>query len=91
MRKRKTPSYWIFDCWNVNLSVMIKLLLCIFQFALGNTDPSALRETVVEVPTVTWNDIGGLDDVKKELSITGGNDRSWMMVNCIIPHCRCRY
>ncbi len=37
------------------------------QFALGNTNPSALRETVVEVPNVTWGDIGGLEEVKKEL------------------------
>ena len=34
---------------------------------MGNTNPSALRETVVEVPTVTWDDIGGLDEVKREL------------------------
>ena len=34
---------------------------------MGQSNPSALRETVVEVPTVTWNDIGGLDDVKREL------------------------
>jgi len=38
-----------------------------FRFAMGATNPSALRETVVEVPTVTWQDIGGLDSVKKEL------------------------
>ena len=43
------------------------LLSLVLQFALGNTNPSALRETVVEVPNVTWNDIGGLEDVKKEL------------------------
>ncbi|XP_041033267.1 transitional endoplasmic reticulum ATPase-like isoform X1 [Carcharodon carcharias] len=38
-----------------------------FQWALGQSNPSALRETVVEVPTVTWEDIGGLDEVKREL------------------------
>ena len=38
-----------------------------FQFAMNQTNPSALRETVVEVPTVTWNDIGGLEEVKREL------------------------
>ncbi|KAF8997867.1 valosin-containing protein [Cyathus striatus] len=27
-----------------------------FRFALGTSNPSALRETVVEVPTVTWDD-----------------------------------
>ena len=34
---------------------------------MGISNPSSLRETVVEVPTVTWSDIGGLEDVKKEL------------------------
>ncbi|XP_029440875.1 transitional endoplasmic reticulum ATPase-like isoform X1 [Rhinatrema bivittatum] len=38
-----------------------------FQWALGQSNPSALRETVVEVPQVTWEDIGGLDEVKREL------------------------
>jgi transitional endoplasmic reticulum ATPase len=38
-----------------------------FKFALGNSNPSSLRETVVEIPNITWNDIGGLVDVKNEL------------------------
>merc|ERR1711967_108899 len=38
--------------------------------ALDVSGPSALRETVVEVPNVTWNDIGGLEHVKKELQET---------------------
>lgn len=38
-----------------------------FKFALGVSNPSSLRETVVEVPNITWNDIGGLVDVKNEL------------------------
>jgi len=38
-----------------------------FRFAMGKSTPSALRETVVEVPNVTWNDIGGLENVKREL------------------------
>lgn len=37
------------------------------QWALSQSNPSALRETVVEVPNITWDDIGGLDDVKREL------------------------
>jgi len=41
-----------------------------FRFALGTSSPSALRETVVEVPTVTWDDVGGLDKVKLELQET---------------------
>jgi len=38
-----------------------------FKFALGQSNPSSLRETVVEVPNTSWNDIGGLEDVKREL------------------------
>lgn len=39
-----------------------------FRFALGVSNPSALREVaVVEVPNVRWDDIGGLEGVKKEL------------------------
>merc|ERR1712232_207737 len=38
-----------------------------FQFALGAGNPSALRETVVEVPNVSWEDIGGLEQVKRDL------------------------
>lgn len=39
----------------------------VFQYAMGKSSPSALRETVVEVPNITWNDIGGLENVKREL------------------------
>ncbi|XP_069128020.1 transitional endoplasmic reticulum ATPase isoform X1 [Argopecten irradians] len=38
-----------------------------FRWALGKSNPSALRETAVEVPSVTWEDVGGLENVKKEL------------------------
>uniref|UniRef100_A0A668TWV6 Transitional endoplasmic reticulum ATPase n=1 Tax=Oreochromis aureus TaxID=47969 RepID=A0A668TWV6_OREAU len=38
-----------------------------FQWALSQSNPSALRETVAEVPQVNWEDIGGLDEVKREL------------------------
>lgn len=37
---------------------------------MGSTNPSALRETVVEVPNVTWDDVGGLENVKRELQET---------------------
>ncbi len=41
-----------------------------FKYAMGISNPSALRETVVEVPTTTWHDIGGLEKVKLELQET---------------------
>ena len=38
--------------------------------ALTLTNPSSLRETAIEVPNVKWEDIGGLEDVKRELRET---------------------
>jgi len=38
-----------------------------FRFAMDKNTPSALRETKVEVPTVSWDSIGGLESVKREL------------------------
>lgn len=43
------------------------LFVCAHQYAMGKSSPSALRETVVEVPNTTWSDIGGLENVKREL------------------------
>ncbi|MEM3561165.1 MAG: AAA family ATPase, partial [Nitrososphaerota archaeon] len=34
---------------------------------LRNIQPSALREVILEVPNVKWEDIGGLENVKQEL------------------------
>ncbi|EQB71618.1 MAG: hypothetical protein AMDU1_APLC00021G0044 [Thermoplasmatales archaeon A-plasma] len=41
-----------------------------FREALKSIEPSSLREVTVEVPNVTWADIGGLDSVKSELRET---------------------
>ncbi|KAJ7575427.1 cell division control protein 48 aaa family protein,putative [Mycena floridula] len=41
-----------------------------FRFALGTSNPSARRETVVEVPTITWDNVGVLEKVKLELQET---------------------
>jgi len=38
-----------------------------FDYAQGQVNPSSLRETQVEMPTVTWEDVGGLEDVKTDL------------------------
>ena len=41
-----------------------------FSAALATSTASALRETFVEVPNVSWEDIGGLESVKTELQET---------------------
>ncbi|MDD1682066.1 MAG: CDC48 family AAA ATPase [Methanoregula sp.] len=38
-----------------------------FSEARKHVEPSAMREVLVEVPDVTWKQVGGLEDVKQEL------------------------
>ena len=38
-----------------------------FRDALKEVRPSALREVLVQTPNVTWDDVGGLDNLKEEL------------------------
>ncbi|TFH40257.1 MAG: AAA family ATPase, partial [ANME-2 cluster archaeon] len=38
-----------------------------FEEAMKEVQPSALREILYEVPNITWDDIGGLEDVKAQL------------------------
>ncbi|MFT4890272.1 MAG: transitional endoplasmic reticulum ATPase [Halobacteriales archaeon] len=41
-----------------------------FREALKGIEPSAMREVFVEVPDVTWNDVGGLEDNEERLRET---------------------
>ncbi|MCD4822880.1 MAG: CDC48 family AAA ATPase [Methanococcoides sp.] len=38
-----------------------------FEEALKEVEPSAMREVLVEIPSITWEDVGGLDDAKQEI------------------------
>ncbi|WP_067957229.1 CDC48 family AAA ATPase [Nitrosopumilus sp. Nsub] len=38
-----------------------------FTYALKEVKPSALREVLVQIPDVSWDDVGGLDELKEEL------------------------
>ncbi|KAK3198406.1 hypothetical protein Dsin_021821 [Dipteronia sinensis] len=57
-----------------------------FKTALGTSNPSALRETVVEVPNVSWEDIGGLENVKRELQ-EESPDGAITMLGYALPSC----
>jgi transitional endoplasmic reticulum ATPase len=54
---------------NIDVEILNSLAVTMedFKFAVGKSTPSAIRETVVETPNVNWEDIGGLESVKKEL------------------------
>lgn len=38
-----------------------------FEDALMEAEPSALREIFVEIPRVSWNDVGGLDEARQSI------------------------
>ena len=38
-----------------------------FKEAVKEIEPSALREIYIEVPEVTWDEVGGLEDIKERL------------------------
>ncbi|MFA5415888.1 MAG: CDC48 family AAA ATPase [Methanoregula sp.] len=38
-----------------------------FDEARKHVEPSAMREVLVEIPDITWKQVGGLDDTKQEL------------------------
>src|SRR5207245_238245 len=45
----------------------IKVMNADFLDALKEVEPSAMREVLVEIPDIKWEDIGGLENVKEEL------------------------
>ena len=58
-----------FEKETIPAEVLNKITVTMNDFleALKEVEPSAMREVLVEVPNVKWEDIGGLHDVKLEL------------------------
>ncbi len=54
---------------NIPVEILKKIIVKMadFQEALKEVEPSGMREVLVEVPEITWADIGGLESVKEEL------------------------
>jgi transitional endoplasmic reticulum ATPase len=48
--------------------MMLRVTMQDFMDALRGVEPSAIREIFVEIPKVTWNDVGGLDEIKEKLT-----------------------
>ena len=66
--RRVLPSLNLQD-GGVPPEVLEKLRVCRrdFESALKRVQPSAMREIMIQVPNVSWEDIGGLDDVRRQL------------------------
>ncbi|MEM3693487.1 MAG: CDC48 family AAA ATPase [Candidatus Bathyarchaeia archaeon] len=54
---------------SIPANVLDKIIVTMDDFleALKEVEPSAMREVLVEVPKVRWDDVGGLEDIKQEL------------------------
>jgi transitional endoplasmic reticulum ATPase len=61
-----------FEDENLDGSILQEMAVTMdhFRAALKTANPSSIRDAVVEVPDVRWEDIGGLEKVKKELRET---------------------
>ncbi len=53
----------------ISQDILKKLVVCMedFEYALKIVQPSAMREVMIEIPKVKWNDVGGLETTKKHL------------------------
>ena len=58
-----------FQAESVPAEILDKIIVNMndFEESLREIEPSAMREVLVEVPNVKWEDIGGLPEVKEEL------------------------
>ncbi len=68
--RRHLPEIMLYeDEPTIPLDVLEKLFVTQqdFLIALREIQPSALREVMVDIPTVKWDDIGGLHQAKEEL------------------------
>ncbi|XP_033071077.1 ATPase family protein 2 homolog isoform X2 [Trachypithecus francoisi] len=52
---------------DVKVAGLVKITLNDFLQAMNDIRPSAMREIAVDVPNVSWSDIGGLESIKLKL------------------------
>ncbi len=54
---------------NIDSSIIasIRVTTDDFQAALSHVEPSAMREVLIEVPDISWDRVGGLEQAKNEL------------------------
>ena len=59
-----------FNMDSIPYELLIDLTVSMGDFisAMKEVEPSAIREVFVEVPDVTWQDVGGLEEIKQRLT-----------------------
>jgi len=68
--RRVYPDLKLEEDQPIPREVLEKLIVAKSDFyeALKVVRPSALREVLIEVPNVNWEDVGGMEDLKQELA-----------------------
>ena len=58
-----------FELADIPYETLMKLQVTMDNFleAMKEVEPSAIREFFVEVPDVKWDDVGGLEDIKRDM------------------------
>ncbi len=65
----------------------MKVNLSDFTEALADVEPSGMREVLVEIPKISWADVGGLDEIKEEIRngfLPGKNSKAFEKLG-IVP------
>lgn len=67
--RRLLPDFNLKENSVIDKKILEKLIITEkdFEAAMKVVTPSAMREVLVEIPSVSWKDIGGLEDLKQEL------------------------
>ena len=67
--RRSIPGFEFYDeNFNINDAQPLLVEMNDFLDASKEIEPSAIREIFVEIPKVSWSDVGGLDEIKEKLS-----------------------
>ncbi|MFV2014965.1 MAG: AAA family ATPase, partial [Candidatus Heimdallarchaeota archaeon] len=67
--QRVIPELELVEFKEISIQILQNIIVTMEDFdrALTDVSPSSLREVIIEVPTVTWDSIGGLKDIKSQL------------------------
>ncbi|MCZ7372371.1 MAG: AAA family ATPase, partial [Candidatus Methanoperedens sp.] len=65
--RRYLPQIKLDEAVPLEILNSMKVTACDFDDALKEVEPSAMREVLVEISKVTWNEVGGLDEARQEI------------------------